>query len=121
MTYNKQLEKLSLRNVSIDELGWKYLCEFLATNKTVKKLDISQQRIKPDTPNTSIRGNMNWDLFIRSLILRGGIEELVINGCKLSDAIFEKLINQAVKKSTYRLGIAGIDLNVKNQKWSHRG
>lgn len=116
LTYNKQLEKLSLRNVSIDELGWKYLCEFLATNKTVKKLDISQQRIKPDTPDTSIRGNMNWDLFIRSLILRGGIEELVINGCKLSDAIFEKLINQAVKKSTYRLGIAGIDLNVKKSE-----
>ncbi|KHC68957.1 hypothetical protein MGS_05147 [Candida albicans P78042] len=116
LTYNKQLEKLSLRNVSIDELGWKYLCEFLATNKTVKKLDISQQRIKPDTPDTSIRGNMNWDLFIRSLILRGGIEELVINGCKLSDAIFEKFINQAVKKSTYRLGIAGIDLNVKKSE-----
>ena len=116
LTYNKQLEKLSLRNVCIDELGWKYLCEFLATNKTVKKLDISQQRIKPDTPDTSIRGNMNWDLFIRSLILRGGIEELVINGCKLSDAIFDKLINQAVKKSTYRLGIAGIDLNVKKSE-----
>lgn len=112
LIYNKQLEKLSLRNVAIDEMGWKYLCKFLAKNKTIKKLDISQQRIKQDTPETSIRGNMNWELFIQSLILRGGIEELVINGCKLSDEVFEKLINKAVKITTYRLGIAGVELSV---------
>ncbi|KAL6450377.1 GIP3 GLC7-interacting protein 3 [Candida maltosa Xu316] len=112
LIYNRQLEKLSLRNVAIDELGWKYLCKFLAKNKTIKKLDISQQRIKPDTSESSIRGNMNWELFIQSLILRGGIEELVINGCKLSDQVFDNLINKAVRKTTYRLGIAGIDLNM---------
>ena len=28
LIYNKQLEKLSLRNVAIDEMGWKYLCKF---------------------------------------------------------------------------------------------
>ena len=37
LTYNKQLEKLSLRNVSIDELGWKYLCEFW---RQIKQLEI---------------------------------------------------------------------------------
>ncbi|KAG7663362.1 uncharacterized protein J8A68_003110 [[Candida] subhashii] len=112
LCHNRALEKLSLRNVAIDETGWKILCKFLAKNKTIKKLDISQQRIKSDTKETCIRANMNWDLFIESIVLRGGIEELVINGCKLSDEIFEKLINNAVKQSTYRLGIAGIDLNV---------
>ncbi|RCK65298.1 HMG2-induced ER-remodeling protein 1 [Candida viswanathii] len=103
LLYNKQLEKLSLRNVAIDGLGWKYLCKFLAKNKTIKKLDISQQKVKPDTPEIPF-------LFIQSLILRGGIEELVINGCKLSDEVFEKLITNAVKLSTYRLGIAGANI-----------
>ncbi|RLV91215.1 GLC7-interacting protein 3 [Spathaspora sp. JA1] len=113
LAYNKSLEKLSLRNVAINKQGWKYLCKFLARNVTVKKLDISQQqKSKIELDSSLIRANMNWDLFIEAIGLRGGIEELVINGCKLSDETFAKLINKAVKKSTRRLGIAGIDLNV---------
>ncbi|EGW30019.1 uncharacterized protein SPAPADRAFT_144212 [Spathaspora passalidarum NRRL Y-27907] len=112
LAYNKSLEKLSLRNVAIDDQGWKFLCKFLSRNTTVKKLDISQQKYKPDTNPGLIRANMNWDLFIKAIILRGGIEELVINGCKLTDETFTKLINEAVKKSTRRFGIAGIDLNL---------
>ncbi|KAK6464329.1 hypothetical protein DFJ63DRAFT_317670 [Scheffersomyces coipomensis] len=112
LVYNKSLEKLSLRNVAIDEIGWKYLCKFLSRNSTIKKLDISQQRIKSDTKSNLIRANMNWDLFIQSLILRNGIEELVINGCKLSDDTFKHLIENAVKISTHRLGIASMELNL---------
>lgn len=111
LSYNKSLEKLSLRNVPIDETGWKYLCKFLSRNLSVKKLDISQQRIKSDTKPNLIRSSMNWKLFIKSLVVRGGMEELVINGCKLSDEIFKELINEAVSITTYRLGIASCELN----------
>lgn len=111
LVHSKSLEKLSLRNVAIDERGWKYLCKFLSRNLTIKKLDISQQRIKSDTKKACIRSSMNWNLFIHSLVQRGGIEELVINGCKLSDEDFKDLIENAVKLSTYRLGIASIELN----------
>lgn len=108
---NKFVEKLSLRNVAIDELGWKFLCKFLSMSQSIKKLDISQQRIKSDTKKSCIRSSMNWNLFIQSLITRGGIEELVINGCKLTDETFKDLIENAVRLSTYRLGIASIELN----------
>ena len=72
---NNFVEKLSLRNVAIDEVGWKFLCKFLSKSQSIKKLDISQQRIKSDTKKSCIRSSMNWNLFIQSLILRGGIEE----------------------------------------------
>lgn len=106
---NKYLEKLSLRNVPIDELGWKYLCKFLSGNSSIKKLDISQQRIKADLKSNQIRSSMNWPLFIKCLINRGGIEELVINGCKLNDDTFNRLIETLT--STMRLGIASCELN----------
>lgn len=112
LVYNKSIEKLSLRNVAIDDIGWKYLCKFLSRNQTIKKLDISQQRIKADTKPNCIRSSMNWALFIKCLVLRGGIEELVINGCKLTDSIFKELIENAVSLTTYRLGIANTELNV---------
>ncbi|ABN64497.2 microtubule-associated protein (MAP) [Scheffersomyces stipitis CBS 6054] len=112
LVYNKSLEKLSLRNVAIDEIGWKYLCKFLSRNTSIKKLDISQQRVKTETKANCIRANMNWDLFIQSLVLRGGIEELVINGCKLTDEKFKDLVENTVSISTYRFGIASIELNL---------
>lgn len=107
---NKSLEKLSLRNVPIDEEGWSYLCKFLCMNKTVKKLDISQQRIKVESKKV-IRSAMNWELFIQALVKRGGVEELVINGCKLPNDVFKDLMEKTVTKSTYRLGIASTELN----------
>lgn len=109
---NKHLEKLSFRNVAIDENGWLYLCEFLSRTSTVKKLDISQQKVKHLTKQTSFRSAMNWDLFIKSLIARGGIEELVMGGCKLSDDTFENLLENALSISTCRLGMAATEINV---------
>lgn len=111
LVHNKSLEKLSLRNVAIDQLGWKYLCDFLSRNQSVKKLDISQQKIKPDTNPMAIRSNMNWNLFIRAVVFRGGMEELVLNGCKLTDQVFTKLMKEAVIISTRRLGLASVELN----------
>ncbi|CCE82970.1 Piso0_002741 [Millerozyma farinosa CBS 7064] len=112
---NKSLEKLSLRNVPIDEEGWNYLCKFLSMNKTVKKLDISQQRIKVESKKV-VRSAMNWELFIQALVKRGGVEELVINGCKLPDSVFKDLMEKTVTKSTYRLGIASTELNSNKAK-----
>ncbi|EGV60550.1 hypothetical protein CANTEDRAFT_111208 [Yamadazyma tenuis ATCC 10573] len=111
LAYNKSVEKLSLRNVPIDKTGWKYLCSFLSRNHSVKKLDISQQRIKSDLKPSLIRSSMNWDLFTKSLVTRGGTEELVINGCKLTDEVFKELVEKAVYLSTFRLGIASCELN----------
>lgn len=112
LVHSKTLEKLSLRNVAIDETGWLYLCEFLGRNRTVKKLDISQQRVKTVTKQTSFRSAMNWNLFIKTLIHRGGIEELVMGGCKLSDDTFEKLLEEALTIATCRLGVAATEINV---------
>ncbi|EEQ38320.1 putative HMG2-induced ER-remodeling protein [Clavispora lusitaniae] len=110
---NKHLEKLSFRNVAIDEKGWLYLCEFLSRTTTVKKLDISQQKVRHLTKQTSFRSAMNWDMFIRALIARGGIEELVMGGCKLSDETFENLLENALTISTCRLGMAATEINVR--------
>lgn len=110
---NTSLEKLSLRNVAIDETGWLYLCEFLSRNHTVKKVDISQQRVKQVTKLNSFRSAMNWDLFIKALIARKGIEELVLGGCKLSDDTFENLVENAVTLSTCRLGLAATEINCR--------
>lgn len=112
LVHSKTLEKLSLRNVAIDETGWLYLCEFLGRNRTVKKLDISQQRVKTVTKQTSFRSAMNWNLFIKTLIARNGIEELVMGGCKLTDDTFEKLLEEALTLATCRLGVAATEINV---------
>ncbi|KAF8000768.1 hypothetical protein HF325_004557 [Metschnikowia pulcherrima] len=113
LVHNKHLEKLSLRNVAIDEVGWGYLCEFMSRNQTVKKLDISQQRVKHLTKPTSFRASMNWNLFIDALKSRNGIEELVMGGCKLSDETFENLLENAITISTCRLGVAATEINVR--------
>lgn len=113
LVHNKHLEKLSLRNVPIDGTGWLYLCEFLNRNHTVKKLDISQQRVKQVTKQTCFRSSMNWDLFIKALVARNGIEELVMGGCKLSDDTFENLLENALSISTCRLGMAATEINIE--------
>lgn len=113
LVHNKQLEKLSLRNVAIDEQGWIYLCEFLRRNLGVKKLDVSQQRVKHEAKGTCVRSAMNWDLFVKALISRNGIEELVMGGCKLSDAMFENLVKSALSINTCRLGVAATEISVR--------
>lgn len=113
LVHNRYLEKLSLRNVAMDDVGWLYLCEFLARNTAVRKLDISQQRVKQVTKHTSFRSAMNWDAFIASLVARGGIEELVMGGCKLADDTFQNLLHNALAIATCRLGMAATEINVR--------
>ncbi|KAF6008843.1 hypothetical protein HII12_004072 [Brettanomyces bruxellensis] len=128
------LEKLSLRNVAIDAAGWKYLCKFLTVNGALRKLDISQHRIPSrlleagagasasagaaNTESAEVlrrysRSSMDWSLFTECLRRRGGIEELVINGCKLTDPQFEELLRSAVSLRTQRLGVADMELNMR--------
>ncbi|OWB61978.1 hypothetical protein B5S29_g2886 [[Candida] boidinii] len=107
------LEKLSLRNVPIDSTSWSYLCKFLTVNKSLIKLDISQQKVKSES---TLRSKMDWELFSNCVKLRDGIEELVINGVNLSTIQFKKLVNESLVISTKRLGIASSSLDIEKFK-----
>lgn len=113
LVHSETLEKLSLRNVPIDTTGWIHLCEFVSRNQNIKKLDISQQRIKLSSKQCALRSTMDWNLFIEALISRKGLEELVMGGCKLPDDVFRRLLVDALSIGTCRLGVAGTELNVR--------
>lgn len=129
MCAKKQLEKLSLRNTPIDTEGWSLLCWFLSRNTVLNKLDITQcpplsvnvlkkKKKKTDkkadeesivrmTCNKENRSDMDWALFTATIIARGGIEELILTGCCITDlSIFEMLMKLAVTLKTYKLGLA---------------
>ncbi|KAG0674869.1 hypothetical protein C6P42_002030 [Pichia californica] len=131
LLYKRYLEKLSLRNTSIDEEGWKMLCLFLSMNKALRKLDITQcltldvntQRIKkkskPATENRMVsnindRSDENWALLTASLIYRGGIDEMILTGCKIPDLkLFSNLLNLALVK-THKIGLSFNDLSLQH-------
>lgn len=137
MSSKTQMEKLSLRNTPIDHEGWLLLCWFLSRNKTLNRLDITQcpslsvnllkkkkRKLSEDkrkeedlvrmTCNKENRSDMDWALFTATIIARGGIEELILTGCCISDlAIFEKFIKLAVSLKTYKLGLAYNQLTLK--------
>lgn len=129
MCAKKQLEKLSLRNTPIDAKGWSLLCWFLSRNTVLNKLDITQcpplsvnvlkkKKKKPEkkgedetivrmTCNKENRSDMDWALFTATIIARGGIEELILTGCCITDlSIFDLLMSRAVTMKTYKLGLA---------------
>lgn len=110
------IQRLSLRNVPIDETGWKLLCKFLSRNHSIIKLDVSQQKIKSDLPLSQHRSEMDWSLFVDTLILRNGIEELILNGCKLPLPVFGRLIDEGVARATKRLGVSQMDLSLEHVK-----
>lgn len=139
MAAKTQLEKLSLRNTPIDAAGWSLLCWFLSRNRALSKLDITQcpsltvntlkkkRRLNPNDKtkkledeivrmecNKENRSDMDWSLFIASVIARNGIDELIITGCLITDMdLFEKLIKLAVSIKTTRLGLAYNNLSGK--------
>ncbi|TID31154.1 hypothetical protein CANINC_000262 [Pichia inconspicua] len=114
LTSSTMLDKLSMRNVPIDNNGWLLLSKFLKINQSLQKLDISQQRIRKSSDNSKyvVRSELDWDLFTEALYERGGIEELVIHGCILTDSQFDNLVNRALSLKTKRLGLASTQLNV---------
>lgn len=131
LLYKRYLEKLSLRNTSIDEEGWKMLCLFLSMNKALRRLDITQcpnldvntQRIKKKSKqtvenrmisNVNDRSDENWALLTASLIYRGGIDEMILTGCKIPDLqLFSNLLNLALTK-TSKIGLSFNDLSLKH-------
>ncbi|KAI5962888.1 MHP1 [Candida theae] len=131
MSAKKQLEKLSLRNTPINQEGWSLFCWFLSRNTVLNKLDITQcpalsvnvlkkkkKKAQTDTKkyeedlermtcNKDNRSDVDWSLFVATLIARGGIEELIMTGCCITNVeIFENLMELAVSKKTSRLGLA---------------
>lgn len=141
MAAKKQLEKLSLRNTPIDSEGWSLLCWFLSRNTVINKLDITQcpsllvnllkkkKRKAGDKPNThestlarmscnkENRSDMDWELFIATLVARGGIEELILTGCCIVDTdVFGNLVKLAMLIRTSRLGLAYNNLSVGHMK-----
>ncbi|QBM90238.1 hypothetical protein METSCH_E04810 [Metschnikowia aff. pulcherrima] len=126
MCAKTQLEKLSLRNTPIDAEGWMLLCWFLSRNRVINRLDITQcpplslnllKRKKKADPEQDVvsrmvcnhenRSDMDWPLLTAALVARGGIEELILTGCCITDlSAFNSLIKQAVCIKTYKLGLA---------------
>lgn len=124
MSAKTQLEKLSLRNTPLDAKGWTLFCWFLSRNKFINKLDITQcpplsvtkkkKKVKPEEEaivrmvcNKENRTDMDWTMFTASLIARGGIEELILTGCCITDSsVFETLIRKAISIKTAKLGLA---------------
>ena len=121
---SKALDRLSMRNVVIDENGWKLLCKFLMRNDSIIKLDISQTKIRHDLDPRLHRSQMDWYLFIDVLQKRKGkpLEELLINGISFNNNLptFEGLI-YSFSSSTNRnsrklkLGIAQSHISVPEQ------
>lgn len=129
MCAKKNLEKLSLRNTPIDAEGWSLLCWFLSRNKALNRLDVTQcpplsvdilkkkkkrsekrsedENLVRMTCNNENRSDMDWSLFTAALIARGGIEEVILTGCCITDLlVFEKLIKHALCLRTYKLSLA---------------
>ncbi|WPK27441.1 hypothetical protein PUMCH_004828 [Australozyma saopauloensis] len=124
MCAKTQLEKLSLRNTPMDAEGWTLFCWFLSRNKVINKLDITQcpplsvikkkKKVKPEEEaikrmvcNKENRSDMDWLMFTASLIARGGIEELILTGCCITDLkVFETLIKRSISIRTAKLGLA---------------
>lgn len=118
---SQSLDKLSLRNVNIDQQGWKIFCKFLLTNTSLTKLDISQTKVKPDSPESLHRDEMDWSLFARVLTKREGknLEELLLNGIKFSKLpldIFQRVLNAYALRDNLvvplKLGVATSDINL---------
>lgn len=117
LTRTTSLFKLSLKNVNITPNNWKILCAFLAVNKSLVKLDISvaeprdgKKKIKYKQQPYFDRSELNWSLLTKTLIYRGGIEELIISGCLVPHEEFGELISKACSIATKRLGVASSDL-----------
>ncbi len=133
LLYKRYLEKLSLRNTPIDAEGWRMLCWFLSMNKAMKSLDVTEcpslvvntQKVHKhkkknkgtEQPrmvcNKDNRTDMNWPLMTASIIYRGGISELILSGCKISDyVVFKNLLDLGLPR-TRKLGLAYNDLSYR--------
>lgn len=108
---SNHLLRLSLCNVITDDEGWKALCAFLSENESLCRLDLSLQldskkcKLKPGVS----RSEMDWGLFTEAMKARGGIEELLLNGCMVPAESLEDIVTKGCANCT-RLGLAVNDL-----------
>ncbi|KAG7928517.1 hypothetical protein KL925_001817 [Ogataea polymorpha] len=125
----RHLEKLSLRNTPIDAEGWKMLCWFLSMNKALTRLDLTQcpsldlnlQKLRKPadtrdrmTCNIQDRSDMDWSLLTATLMVRRGINEMVLSGCKINDlAVFRDFLKLGLK-NTMKIGLAFNDLSLSH-------
>lgn len=117
LTRSTTLKRLSLVNANITFNDWKILCAFLLANKSLTRLDISviapaegKKPVRYKQAPVVDRADLDWELFTKTLICRGGIEELIINGCLVPHDAFRDLITKACLLATKRLGVASSDL-----------
>lgn len=112
------LEKISLRNVNMDNYCWKLLCKFLLTSKSLVKIDISQTRIRPEMDPAMIRSCMDWDLFARTLEKRSQtlkpLEEILMNGVNFDNIPLIDFQNFLISFATQKNLINGIRLGLAN-------
>lgn len=112
------LEKISLRNVNMDEYCWKLLCKFLLTSKSVIKIDISQTRIRPEMDPSLVRSGMDWDLLSMTLQRRSEtlkpIEEILINGVNFDNIPLLDFQNFLVSFATQNNLENGVRLGLAN-------
>lgn len=117
LSHSTSLQKLSFSNANITQNMWKLLCAFLVTNKSLLKLDLSvsgpqngKKPIKYKQLPFCDRSELNWKLFTKTLVLHGGLEELILNGCLVPHDDFVELISKGCSLATKRLGVASSDL-----------
>ncbi|CAB4252824.1 Mhp1p [Maudiozyma barnettii] len=129
LSSKKNFEKLSLRNTPLDEDGWKVLCYFISHSESLISLDltmVSHIKVNVQKPsksslkstlhrmdyNKDSRTEMNWNLLAGALAIKGGIEELILSGAKMSLKQFKNFIEVGAMKSS-RLGLAYNQLSME--------
>jgi hypothetical protein len=118
LSHSTTLTKLSLRDVPIDDAGWKLLCAYVSDNKGLIKLDLSVQKASSKKLD---RSTLDWTLLTKALKAQGNIEELLINGCLVPADELEDLLLNGCTVATKRLGLAANDLHHEDllniRKW----
>ena len=129
LSSKKNFEKLSLRNTPLDDEGWKILCYFISHSESLVSIDltmVSHIKVNVQKPSKSSlkstlhrmdyhkdsRAEMNWNLLAGAIAVKGGLEELILSGAKMSLSQFKNFIEVGAMKSS-RLGLAYNELSME--------
>ncbi|SCU86640.1 LAMI_0D03004g1_1 [Lachancea mirantina] len=127
LMFKENFEKLSLRNTPLDDEGWKILCFYISRCRSLLSLDLTMvpgitvnvQRPSKSSQKSKVirmecdmndRSSMNWDLLSAAIVSKGGLEEVILSGAKMSLLEFVNFVEVACIK-TERLGLAYNDLS----------
>ncbi|EDK44955.1 conserved hypothetical protein [Lodderomyces elongisporus NRRL YB-4239] len=88
-----------------------------STSKSTATKKKPEEELVRMTCNKENRSDVDWSLFVATLVARGGIDELILTGCCITDVdVFRNLMELAVLKRTTRLGLAFNNLSPKHLK-----